>query len=102
MQLMPIYHIFTPFTSVHLCYFSLSDNPTPAAPSQPPLTLGASLSFRKRMLMMRDAAAGIAHLHAQGYMHCDIKSLNFLVAEVRMPNFSVVHYHALVFSHQSQ
>jgi len=32
--------------------------------------------------MMRDAICGIAHLHAQGYMHCDIKSLNFLVAEV--------------------
>eukprot|EP01032_Pedospumella_encystans_P009734 gene9734-11440_t len=58
-----------------------SDTPTPAVPAQPPLTLGASLSFRKRLLMMRDAAAGIAHLHAQGYMHCDIKSLNFLVAE---------------------
>jgi hypothetical protein len=44
--------------------------------------LGPSLSFNKRLIMMRDAIAGIAHLHAKGYMHCDIKSLNFLVAEV--------------------
>jgi serine/threonine protein kinase len=44
--------------------------------------MGANLSFNKRLVMMRDAIAGIAFLHEKGYMHCDIKSLNFLVAEV--------------------
>lgn len=31
--------------------------------------------------MMRDAARGLAFIHAKGYMHCDIKSLNYLVSE---------------------
>jgi hypothetical protein len=47
--------------------------------------LGANLSFNKRLVMMRDAIAGIAFLHEKGYMHCDIKSLNFLVGEVSAP-----------------
>lgn len=39
-------------------------------------------SFDVRLRMMRDAAASIAFLHSRGVMHCDIKSLNFLVDEV--------------------
>lgn len=50
----------------------------------PRAPLGTTLSFRRRLIMMRDAICGIAHLHDQGYMHCDIKSLNFLVAEVSL------------------
>jgi serine/threonine protein kinase len=29
--------------------------------------------------MMLDAASGLAHMHEYGFMHCDIKSLNYLV-----------------------
>lgn len=29
--------------------------------------------------MMLDAASGLAFMHSKGYMHCDIKSLNYLV-----------------------
>jgi serine/threonine protein kinase len=29
--------------------------------------------------MIRDCCAGVAFLHSKGLMHCDIKSLNFLV-----------------------
>jgi hypothetical protein len=43
----------------------------------------AILSYNRRLHMMRDAVCGIAHLHSKGYLHCDIKSLNFLVGEVR-------------------
>lgn len=32
-------------------------------------------------LMMLDASRAIAHVHARGFMHCDIKSLNFLVTD---------------------
>lgn len=32
--------------------------------------------------MLADAARGVAFLHSKGYMHCDIKSPNFLVAAV--------------------
>jgi serine/threonine protein kinase len=32
--------------------------------------------------MMQEATRAVEFLHAKGYMHCDIKSLNFLVAKV--------------------
>jgi serine/threonine protein kinase len=32
-----------------------------------------------RIRFARDCCAGIAYLHACGFMHCDVKSLNFLV-----------------------
>lgn len=35
-----------------------------------------------RIKMMADCANAIAFLHSKGYMHCDIKSLNFLVSSV--------------------
>jgi hypothetical protein len=40
------------------------------------------VSIQQRVRMMRDAVNAIAFLHSKGYMHCDIKSLNFLVTEV--------------------
>lgn len=57
----------------------ITPRPSSVAPRAP---LGASTTYNQRLRMMRDATAGIAFLHAQGYMHCDLKSLNFLVAEV--------------------
>ena len=44
--------------------------------------VGEQLEMKTRLNMMRDAVSAIAFLHRQGYMHCDIKSLNFLVCEV--------------------
>ena len=41
-----------------------------------------SISLVGLLSMMADITRGVAHLHAKGYMHCDIKSLNFLVTEV--------------------
>lgn len=49
-------------------------------PSQSP---AKSITFEQRLLMMRDAVQAIAFLHSRGVMHCDIKSLNYLVDEVR-------------------
>ena len=34
-------------------------------------------------LISRDAVTAIVYLHSKKYMHCDIKSLNFLVTENR-------------------
>ena len=31
---------------------------------------------------MLDAARGLAFIHSKGYMHCDVKSLNYLVTAV--------------------
>eukprot|EP01039_Chlorochromonas_danica_P004655 gene4655-5098_t len=47
-------------------------------PSQSP---AKSITFEQRLLMMRDAVQAIAYLHSRGVMHCDIKSLNYLVDE---------------------
>lgn len=40
-----------------------------------------ALSFLQRLHMIQDAIRSIAYLHSQGYIHCDIKSLNFLVTK---------------------
>lgn len=42
-------------------------------------TLGYCLPMDLRIRMIRDCCAGVAFLHSKGLMHCDIKSLNFLV-----------------------
>eukprot|EP01038_Epipyxis_sp_PR26KG_P004245 gene4245-6024_t len=38
------------------------------------------LSYKVRLQMARDCCAGLSFLHSKNFMHCDIKSLNFLVA----------------------
>jgi serine/threonine protein kinase len=35
--------------------------------------------MRLRARMIRDCVAGLGFLHSKGVMHCDVKSLNFLV-----------------------
>jgi serine/threonine protein kinase len=42
-------------------------------------SLGHLIPLSVRLKMIRDCAAGLAYLHSKGFMHCDIKSLNFLV-----------------------
>jgi len=42
-------------------------------------SLGYCLPVGLRLRMVRDCCAGVAFLHSKGMMHCDIKSLNFLV-----------------------
>ena len=49
------------------------------------LPLGHSLSIMGKLEIMTDVVRGLAFMHSRGYMHCDIKSLNFLVTE----NFTV-------------
>jgi serine/threonine protein kinase len=39
----------------------------------------ATLPLALRIRFSRDCCAGIAFLHACGFIHCDVKSLNFLV-----------------------
>jgi hypothetical protein len=46
------------------------------------LSIAHSVPFEIRLKMMKDAVAGIQFMHSKGFMHCDIKSLNFLVDEV--------------------
>jgi hypothetical protein len=53
-------------------------NERDSAPAQE-ITLAHRLTMQERIMMMRDAIAGIAFLHSRGFLHCDIKSLNFLV-----------------------
>jgi serine/threonine protein kinase len=41
--------------------------------------IGNLLPLSVRIQMIRDCCAGLSYLHSKGIMHCDIKSLNFLV-----------------------
>lgn len=41
-------------------------------------SIGNLLPSFMRLRMARDCCAGLAFLHSKGFMHCDIKSLNFL------------------------
>lgn len=44
-------------------------------------SMGHLLPRALRIRMARDACAGVAYLHSKRMMHCDIKSLNFLVTK---------------------
>ncbi len=45
------------------------------------ITVGKYLPNFMRLKMAFDCCAGVSFLHAKGLMHCDIKSLNFLVTK---------------------
>jgi hypothetical protein len=45
------------------------------------LTNAAEGALTAKYDMMLDAASGLAFMHSKGYMHCDIKSLNYLVTD---------------------
>ena len=45
------------------------------------MNLGHLLSSDIRIKMMKDCCSGVSYLHSKGMMHCDIKSLNFLVTD---------------------
>ena len=52
--------------------------------ASPPLDLPVDIDIQPVYYdMMLDAARGIAFMHSKGYMHCDIKSPNFLVTSER-------------------
>ena len=55
------------------------------------LPLGHTLSIIGKLEMMCDIVRALAFLHSKGYMHCDIKSLNFLVTEVLIATFLSSH-----------
>jgi hypothetical protein len=61
------------------------------------LPIAHSVSFHTRLQMMRDAVSGIAFMHSKGYMHCDIKSLNFLVDEVILLGLMRYFFHRFNF-----
>ena len=44
---------------------------------------GASVQMSMETCMMLDAARALAFIHSKGYLHCDMKSLNYLVTDVR-------------------
>ncbi len=44
-----------------------------------PVSLALSMPMDLKLKMAKECCAGVAFLHSKGLMHCDIKSLNFLV-----------------------
>ena len=55
------------------------------------LPLGHSLSIIGKLEIMCDVVRGLAFMHSKGFMHCDIKSLNFLVSEVCIGGLHILH-----------
>ena len=45
------------------------------------LSLGMQVSLGLRLKMMLECATAISFMHEKGYVHCDLKSLNFLVTD---------------------
>ena len=45
------------------------------------LNFGRFIPLALRLKFCRDCCAGLSFLHSKGFMHCDIKSLNFLVSK---------------------
>jgi serine/threonine protein kinase len=43
-----------------------------------------SMDLSTKHSMMLDASAALAFVHRKGYMHCDMKSLNYLVTDVSL------------------
>lgn len=41
-------------------------------------SVGRLLPASTRLRMARECCAGLAFLHSEGLLHCDVKSLNFL------------------------
>jgi hypothetical protein len=56
---------------------------TPVVQTKELLPFAHYLLMSVRIRMCLDCCRAVAHLHSKGYIHCDIKSLNFLVCEVR-------------------
>lgn len=60
----------------------------------------STLSFLRRLEMGGQIAAGVSYLHAKGFVHRDIKSLNVLVkgSEVRLADFGETHSEQMLHS----
>lgn len=54
-------------------------------------SIGNLLPLMMRIQMARDCAAGLAFLHSKGFMHCDIKSLNYLGTLSTDVNYSSIN-----------
>lgn len=52
-----------------------------ASPNSTGWRLGQTIPYSLCLRMMRDCVAGVEFLHRLGIVHCDIKSLNFLVTK---------------------
>jgi hypothetical protein len=47
-------------------------------------------TMREKLLMIVDACKGLEFLHANGFIHCDLKSPNFLVSNVSSAPFALL------------
>ena len=59
----------------------LASSRFPSDQVPPSTTTTTTLSDAKRAMLI-DAADALAFMHSKAYMHCDMKSLNYLVADV--------------------
>jgi len=57
------------------------DMPSQASPNSTGWRLGQTIPFTLCLRMMRDCVSGVSALHKHDIVHCDIKSLNFLVTK---------------------
>lgn len=64
--------------------------------NQTVITAATHIPFPLRAQMMKDAISGIVYLHKKGFLHCDVKSLNYLVDEVFI-NIYYIFLHWIIF-----
>ena len=64
--------------------------------SKSSVSLYRSLSWNRKLSMIIEAVRGVEYLHSKGFIHGDIKSLNFLVTESMIVKLSDLGEHRLI------
>lgn len=66
---------------------------------------GSKILLKQRIKMAKDAIRGLSFLHSKGFLHCDVKSLNYLVSNdltVKLTDFGEVQSNSRIKSKEDR